>query len=119
MNEAQNFEHEQIAIDLGLYAAGALEASSCSRLREHLDQCAACRLELEELRAGAAVLALEAYGPMPPARSRARLLDALQTPAQPDHSFGLISVRRRPLWTLAPVFTSLVLAICALLIWRE
>lgn len=119
MNEAHNLEHEQIAADLGLYATGSLEAHACPRLREHLDQCPACRLELEELRAGAAMLALEAYGPTPPARSRARLLDALQTPTEPDHGFGLVSVRRRPLWTLAPVFTSLVLAVCALLIWRE
>jgi anti-sigma-K factor RskA len=69
--------HEQYADDLALYALDALTGEERARLAEHLSGCAACRLELEQLRGDAALLALSAAGPRPPQRSRQRLLEAV------------------------------------------
>src|SRR5207247_11107087 len=69
--------HEQFAEDLALYALGALEGGERASLEKHLDECASCRRELEQLRGDAALLALTASGPRPPARARTRLMDAI------------------------------------------
>jgi anti-sigma factor RsiW len=69
--------HEQFAEDLALYALAALEGQERAGLEQHLAECAACRLELEQLRGDGALLALSAAGPKPPARARQRLLDAV------------------------------------------
>jgi anti-sigma-K factor RskA len=69
--------HEQFAEDLALYAIGALAGDEKTSLEKHLEQCASCRRELEQLRGDSALLALTASGPRPPARSRARLMSAL------------------------------------------
>ncbi|MGC1372767.1 MAG: anti-sigma factor [Candidatus Sulfotelmatobacter sp.] len=71
-------EHEQYADDLSLCAMGALEGSERQLLEEHLQQCSACRQELETLRGDAALLALSVSGPKPPARSRERLMAAIK-----------------------------------------
>jgi anti-sigma-K factor RskA len=70
-------EHERYAEDLALYALDALQGEDRARVDEHLTSCAACRLELEQLRADTALLALSAAGPRPPQRARQRLLDAV------------------------------------------
>ena len=70
-------EHEQYAEDLALYALDALQGEDRARVDEHLAGCAACRLELEQLRGDTALLALSAAGPRPPQRARQRLLDAV------------------------------------------
>ncbi len=62
MNEKLQPGHEQYAEDLALYAVGALEAGSCAQLELHLQECPACRRELETLRGDAAVLALSVSG---------------------------------------------------------
>lgn len=69
--------HEHFAEDLALYALDALQGEDRLRLEQHLAECAACRLELEQLRGDTALLALSATGPRPPARARQRLLDAV------------------------------------------
>jgi len=69
--------HEQFGEDLALYAVNALEGEDRGRLEQHLASCAECRLELEQLRGDGALLALSTAGPKPPARARARLLDAI------------------------------------------
>jgi anti-sigma-K factor RskA len=69
--------HEQFGGDLALYALNALEGEERAKLEEHLTSCAECRLELEQLRGDGALLALSTAGPKPPARARARLLDAV------------------------------------------
>ncbi len=76
--------HEQFAEDLALYALDALQGEDRERLEQHLAGCAACRLELEQLRADTALLALSATGPRPPARARQRLLDAVAHEAQAE-----------------------------------
>jgi anti-sigma-K factor RskA len=70
-------EHERYAEDLALYALDALQGEDRARVVEHLAACAACRLELEQLRGDTALLALSATGPRPPQRARKRLLDAI------------------------------------------
>src|SRR5271165_131755 len=69
--------HEQFADDLALYALGALEGEERLAVEKHLDECSACRSELELLRGDAALLAFSTSGPRPPARSRERLMAAI------------------------------------------
>jgi anti-sigma factor RsiW len=70
-------EHEQYAEDLALYALDALRGEERAKLDQHLATCAACRLELEQLRGDTALLAMSAAGPRPPQRARQRLLEAV------------------------------------------
>jgi anti-sigma-K factor RskA len=69
--------HEQFAEDLALYALGCLEGDETTSLEKHLEECASCRRELDQLRGDAALLALSASGPRPPARAQARLMEAI------------------------------------------
>ncbi len=69
--------HEQFGEDLALYALNALEGEDRARLESHLATCAACRLELEQLRGDGALLALATMGPKPPARAKQRLMAAV------------------------------------------
>jgi anti-sigma-K factor RskA len=75
-------EHEQYAEDLALYALDALQGEDRARVEEHLAACAACRLELEQLRGDTALLALSTMGPRAPQRARQRLLDAVAREAR-------------------------------------
>ena len=75
-------EHERYAEDLALYALDALRGEDRARVDAHLATCAACRLELEQLRGDTALVALSAAGPRPPQRARKRLLDAVAREAR-------------------------------------
>ncbi len=74
--------HEQFAEDLALYALNALEGEERAKLEQHLAACAACKLELEQLRGDGALLALSTMGPRPPQRARQKLLDAVAREAR-------------------------------------
>lgn len=76
--------HEQYADDLALYALGALEGDARAAVEAHLKTCPDCRGELEKLRGDAALLAFSTSGPRPPARSRARLLAAIESERRPQ-----------------------------------
>jgi anti-sigma-K factor RskA len=69
--------HEQFAEDLSLYALGALQGQEREAIEKHLQECSACRQELEKLRGDLALLAFSTSGPRPPARSRARFMAAM------------------------------------------
>ena len=69
--------HEQFAEDLSLYALGALQGQEREAIVKHLEECSACRQELEKLRGDLALLAFSTSGPRSPARSRARLMAAV------------------------------------------
>lgn len=69
--------HEQFADDLALYALGALQGEEQRALERHLEECSACRQELEKLQGDVALLAFSTSGPEPPARSRNRLMTAI------------------------------------------
>ena len=106
--------HEQHGEDLALYALGALEGEERTALEQHLAGCPSCRRELERLRGDVGLLALEVAGPAPPQRSRKRLLEAVAGEARPR----AVEVKTR-WWALTPVFASLVLAVFAIMLWRE
>jgi anti-sigma-K factor RskA len=106
--------HEQFADDLALYALGSLAGDERAAVERHLEECAACRQELERLYGDMALLALTASGPAPPQRARNRLMKSIGR----EPRFRAVFMRRR-WWTLAPVFASLVLALFAILLWRE
>jgi anti-sigma-K factor RskA len=69
--------HQQFDEDLSLYALGALGGEERTVLEKHLETCASCRQELEQLRGDMALLATSIIGPKPPQRSRQRLMDAI------------------------------------------
>jgi anti-sigma-K factor RskA len=107
--------HEQFAEDLALYALGSLEGEAVVSLEGHLEECASCRQELARLQGEMALLALTTSGPAPPQRARQRLLKAI---VHEPRSLRTVFVRRR-WWTLAPVFATFVLAVFAIMLWRE
>jgi len=109
-------QHEQFADELALYALGSLPPAEAAALEKHLESCAACRRELQELRGDASLLALSAAGPAPPARSRERLLAAIKKEPRRQR---MVLYHARPWWAIAPVVASLVLAAFAFLMWRE
>lgn len=86
--------HEQFAEDLSLYALGALGGEERLAVEKHLQECPACRRELEQLRGDLALLALSASGPRPPARSRTRLATAIRK--EPRRT--LVRPRRPKIW---------------------
>jgi anti-sigma-K factor RskA len=106
--------HEQFAEDLALYALGSLEGDEKLSLEKHLQECASCRRELEELRGSAALLALSASGPRPPARSKNRLMDAVakETRAQTAGS-------RPRWWTLMGWAAAAAMLIFAVFVWQQ
>jgi len=108
--------HEQFADDLALYAVGSLAADEASAIEQHLEKCPDCRRELEALRGDAALLALSAAGPAPPARSREKLLSAVKKEPRRQR---MVLYHARPWWAVAPVAASLALAIFGLFLWRE
>ncbi len=69
--------HEQFAEDLSLYALGALQGQEREAIEKHLEECSACRQELQKLHGDLALLAFSTIGPRPPVRSRARLMAAI------------------------------------------
>lgn len=106
--------HEQFAEDLALHALGSLQGEERAALERHLEDCAACRGELERLQGDLALLAWSVAGPSPPQRARQKLLSAI---AREPHPRAV--PMRRPWWTLAPVFATVVLALFAILLLRE
>jgi anti-sigma-K factor RskA len=110
-------EHEQYAEDLALYALDALSKGERAELEQHLAGCASCRLELEQLRADAALLAMSAAGPRPPQRARQRLLEAV---AREPRSIAAVQSSARSSWWgwLGWAATAAVI-VFSLSLWRE
>src|SRR5215467_12111839 len=104
--------HEQFADDLALYALNSLSGGERAALEEHLQDCGACRRELDLLRGDMALMAMSTTGPVPPARSRKRLTDAIA--AEPRRS-GTTTSRWR---TLLPWAITAALALVVLAFWR-
>ena len=105
--------HEQFADDLALYALGSLDLPEKMALEEHLRDCSACRLELEELRGDMSLLSLSAAGPKPPGRSRQRLLTAM---AKEPRRRVVIQEKRGFSWIAGLVGAALVILSFALAI---
>jgi anti-sigma-K factor RskA len=107
--------HEQFADDLALYALGALENAERTALEAHLEQCALCRRELQQLQGDLGLLGLSTAGPAPPARARARLLAAVAK--EPRARVVEKSVWRW--WAWAFVAAATVLAVISITLWRQ
>ena len=97
--------HEQFAEDLALYALGALQGEERVSLEKHLDGCASCHRELEQLRGDMALMALSTAGPVPPRRARQRLIEAVAR--EPRRS---ATPATRGWWTLVPWVAAAALA---------
>src|SRR5216684_8663483 len=110
-------EHEQYADDLALYALDALDGEDRVRLDAHLAACAACRLELEQLRGDTALLALSAAGARPPQRARQRLLNAVAR--EPRVPRVVQAQQRRSWWGVLGWAATAAVVIFALSLWRE
>jgi anti-sigma-K factor RskA len=104
--------HEQFAEDLALHALGVLEGDECVALEKHLEGCAGCRRELEQLRGDMALMALSTSGPTPPRRARQRLLEAV---AREPRRAGAHA--RRVWWTLVPWVAAAALAVGLVVLW--
>lgn len=106
--------HEQFAEDLALHALGVLEGDERVTLEKHLEGCAGCRRELEQLRGDTALLALSTGGPTPPRRARQRLLEAV---ARESRRAAVPS--RRNWWTLVPWVAAAALAAGLVAVWLQ
>jgi anti-sigma-K factor RskA len=106
--------HEQFAEDLALYALGTLQGEGRVALERHLEECASCRRELEQLRGDMALLALSTAGPTPPRRARQRLMEAV---AHEPRVHRVPALRRW--WTAVPWVVAGALAVAAVLLWRQ
>jgi anti-sigma-K factor RskA len=104
--------HEQFADNLALHALGSLEGDERQVLEKHLQECAACRRELESLRGDLALLSLSTAGPKPPARSRDRLMAAVAR--EPRRVAA-----KRSWWILAPTLVAAALALVVVLLGRQ
>ena len=106
--------HEQFADDLALLALGQLQGDERTAVEKHLEGCAACRRELEQLRGDTALLALSAAGPTPPRRARERLLKAI---AKEPRASKVPA--RRWTWTLVPWLATAAFALAAVFFFRQ
>jgi anti-sigma-K factor RskA len=106
--------HEQFADDLALLALGTLQGDERVTLEKHLEECPACRRELERLRGDMALLALSASGPAPPRRSRERLLKAIAKEPRAQKT-----AVRRSSWTFLPWLATAALLLVAGFFWQQ
>ena len=109
--------HQQFAEDLALYALGCLEGDEKASLEKHLEECASCSRELEQLRGAGALLALSTSGPRPPARAQARLVDAI---AREPRAHRAEAEERRPGWW--PAFgwaAAVAMIVVAAMMWNQ
>ncbi|MCU1307549.1 MAG: hypothetical protein JWN45_2244 [Acidobacteriaceae bacterium] len=107
--------HDQFADDLAMLALGELSDDRAAEFRLHIETCAACRREYDQLQADVALLALSVTGSKPPARSRDRLLSAI---AKEPRVTRMVQLRPR-WWALAPVFGAALVALFAILLWVD
>lgn len=106
--------HEQFAEDLALHALGTLQGEERVALEKHLDECAGCRRELEQLRGDMALMALSTAGPVPPRRARQRLLEAVAREPR-----VAVTPVRRGWWTLVPWASVAALAVGLVVLWLD
>ena len=113
--------HEQFGEDLALYALNALEGEDRRKLEEHLASCADCRLELEQLRADGALLALSTTGPRPPLRAKKRLMDAIaaESPASRAKTAREMQNPRHSWWGWLGWAATAAVLVFALSLWKE
>ncbi len=108
--------HEQFADDLALLALGALQGDERVALEKHLEGCAACRRELEQLRGDTALLALSAcWSRASASRSRERLLKAIAKEPRAPRARDRASWS----WTLMPWLAAAAFALAAVFFFQQ
>jgi anti-sigma-K factor RskA len=108
--------HEQFADDLSLYALGALVGEDRLALERHLEECPACRHEVEQLRGDWALLGLSASGPEPLLHCRARLMAAI---ADEPRRTQVHLPKRKTLWSVLEWGAAVVALVVLVLLLRE
>ncbi len=112
--------HDQFADDLALYALNELSGDDRRELEDHLPTCAACRRELEALRADMGLLALTTAGPQPPARAKERLMRALAAEPRGASAPARVEAESRgPWWAWIPALAALALLFVVAGLWRS
>jgi anti-sigma-K factor RskA len=109
--------HEQFAEDLALFAMGSLEGDERVILEKHLEDCSACRQELEALRGDLSLFALSASGPQPPQRVRQRLMEAVERERRMPASVP--DQRRASWWAPLGWAAAASLGLLAFTLWRD
>jgi predicted anti-sigma-YlaC factor YlaD len=99
---------DDVHLDLGAYAVGALAVAEAEAVRRHLDSCVACRDELAELERVTALLAL-----LPPAEA---LAPSRPPDAMLDRLLAKVAVERRRRLTLAGVAAAVAVAAAVLVV---
>jgi anti-sigma-K factor RskA len=107
--------HEEFADDLALLALGSLPGEERAAVEKHLEGCAACRLDLQQLRGEMALLALSTAGPKPPARAKERLMRAIAKEPRAQRSES----RRAPWWAVLGWATAAAMIIMFTLLWQQ
>jgi len=104
--------HEQFAENLALYALEELTGAERVAFEEHLETCAACRRELQNMRGDLGLLSLTTSGPQPPARSKERLMRAVAAEPRgvsaPAPASNTSPRRSWWLWSLVPALVLLI-----------
>jgi anti-sigma-K factor RskA len=115
--------HEQFADDLALYALEELSGAERQAFEAHLAECAACRRELQAMRADLGLLGLTSSGPQPPARSKQNLMHAIAAEPRgvslPEPHAGPAVPRRSWWWSLVPALAVLGLLLFAVAVWHS
>jgi len=111
--------HEQFAEDLALYALGCLEGGEKTSLERHLEECASCRRELEQLRGDAALLALSASGPRPPARAQARLMEAIAKEPRGQQAHASNRGAGARWWAIWGWAAAVAMIVVVAMVWNE
>lgn len=108
--------HEQFAEELARYALGEVQGEERADFEIHLETCATCRRELEELRGDMALLSMAAGGPAPPQRARQRLMTAI---SREPREQAVVPGVRRSYWGMLPWAAVAAFAFAAFFFWRE
>jgi anti-sigma-K factor RskA len=90
-------QHERYRDDLAAYALGALGEDEAVELREHLELCDECRVELRRLQSAVDVLPRSVPQRRPPARLRRRLMSTVR--AESRAALGRAPGSRRRDWS--------------------
>ena len=107
--------HDQFAEDLALHALGALTGQEKETLEKHLEECSHCRGELQQLQSDMTLLAFSTMGPVPPPKSRKRLLRAIAR----ERGAQVTVPKRSAWWLLVPYVVSTALIVVAAFLWKE
>ena len=109
-------EHEKFADDLPLLALGALDGADRDAVEAHARSCDECSRELQRLIADLAMLALSSPLEQPPARAKARLMNAI---AQEPKAAAITTSPRGRWWILVPSAVALGLLFLVFALWDQ